>query len=92
MAEFIVAPDDHERLKRELALNVISKKVTELTVANSSSTQKMWFFPQEVSSEGIDKGELFIGLASNESDDPYSMLPALIESEDTHLILTADTE
>lgn len=92
MAEFVIATKDIGELKKELALNVLTKKVIELTVATSNQTRKLWFLPEQVSSEGIDQNEVFFGLAGEQINDIDSMEPAFIETEDNLLILSCDIE
>lgn len=92
MAEFVIATNNVSELKKELALSVLSKKVVELTVATSNDTRKLWFFPEQVSSEGVDQDEVFFGLASEHTNEPSHMDPAFIETEDSLLILSCDIE
>jgi len=87
MPEYIIATKDIGELKRELALNVIAKKVIELTVANSTETRTVWFLAHEAA----EQGDVFYGDASPESSDPTKMYPVYIETEDDALlILSAD--
>lgn len=93
MGEFIVATRNVRELKEQLALNILSKTVAELETASSAGMLTIWFFPEQVATEGIDKGEVFFGLASTETNDIRLFghwHPAFIESEDSILVLSCD--
>lgn len=92
MTEFVIATKNIDELKKELALSVLSKKALELTVATSADTRRIWFFSEQVSSEGAENNEVFFGRASDETDDPMLMEPAFIETEESLLILSCDIE
>ncbi len=90
MSEFVVATRDIYELREKLALAVISRKVIEITIATSDSTKPAWFYTQSTGSNGGDEadGETFFGLASDSSDDPRDMTPAVINTENRMLILS----
>lgn len=90
MPEFIVATTDIEQLKKELAASAMAKKVMELTVSSSESTQKVWFLAQEALSGSMGKGDVIHGLASLQSAAMENVADALIEQEDSILVLGAD--
>ncbi len=90
MKEFIVASSDIAALKEELAVSVVRKQVTQIEVSDNTSTRTVYFLVQEVSSEGMNDGDVFFGLASGSSADPEKMSPARIETEDSILVLIAE--
>lgn len=92
MAEFVIVTKNISELKKELALSVLAKKAVELSVATSCETRRLWFFPEQVASEGVNQDEVFFGLASEQTNEPSLMEPAFIETEDNLLILSCDIE
>lgn len=90
MSEFVVATPNIYELRKKLALAVISRKVIELAIATSDSTKPAWFYTQSTGSNGGEEadGETFFGLASDRSDDPQDMTPAVINTENHMLILS----
>lgn len=99
MAEYIVAVATTEigELEEKLAkLSIakdMAKEAIKLTVSNSTSTQDLWFLPQDYDGSSSDKGAAFFGLASLTSQDMENPAHAIIENEsDRMLILSADFE
>ncbi len=89
MAEFIVATDNTEKLREELALSILSKNAILLTIASAEESKDIWFLPQEAASKGADRGEIFYGQAGA-TDDIEEMSPSLIDTEGRILILQID--
>ena len=87
MAEFIIATNSIEELRRELAVSAVTKKALELTIASGSGSRKILFLTTEVA-QGSEAGEIFFGQAGSDID--AEMFPSLIETEDRLLILHVD--